>query len=189
MILYGVAGTNGSGKDTFGELLVEKDNFLFVSVTDMLREEARLRGWPLEREKLRTISAEWRREHGLGVLVDKAFAHFEELGGDEKYAGLVMASMRNPGEADRIHELGGKMVWIDADPKIRYYRIHSRQRTVEDDKTFEQFLSEEQAEMTASGDETTLDGSKVKEQCDIFITNDSHETKDFYTEIRKSLEL
>src|SRR4051812_3956625 len=103
MILFGIGGTNGAGKDTAGHFLAEKHSFLFVSVTDLLREEARTRGWPVDREALRTISAEWRRSNGLGVLVDKAVEYFKAQGKD--YKGLAIASLRNPGEADRVHEL------------------------------------------------------------------------------------
>jgi cytidylate kinase len=104
MKLIGIAGTNGSGKDTLGELLARDHQWLFVSVSDMLRDEARKRGQPVEREVLRTISAEWRREHGLGVLVDKAVALFNASPG--KYKGLVVVPMRNPGEAQHLRDLG-----------------------------------------------------------------------------------
>lgn len=125
--IIGVSGTNGSGKDTVGQMLAERHNFLFVSMTDMLRDEALKRNLPIERDVLSTISAEWRRESGLGVLIDKSVEYFNAEPG--KYNGLVLASLRNPGEADRAHELGGQVVWVDADPKIRYDRIYARQRT------------------------------------------------------------
>lgn len=167
--IIGLAGTNGSGKDSVGQLLAEKYGYMFISVTDLLRAEAIKRGLPVEREYLREISAEWRRESGLGVLVDKAIEEYEMQ--KDQYTGVVMASMRNPGEADRIHEVNGMMVWTDADPKIRYDRIFSRQRTAEDNKTFEQFLAEEEAEMYSNGDATALRGAVVREKSDIFIEN------------------
>lgn len=188
MILYGVAGTNGSGKDTLCQLLADRNGFLFVSVTDMLRLEADKRGLATEREVLRNISAEWRRESGLGVLVDKSMKYFEEQGGMSKYKGLVMASMRNPGEADRVHELGGTMIWTDADPSVRYNRVFSRART-DDHKTYDQFLAEEQAEMSQSGDAATLNMAAVKAKCDVFINNYSDDLEKFYSEIEKQLGL
>ena len=60
--IIGLSGTNGSGKDTVGEMLAAQHGYLFVSVSDLLREEARRRNLPVTREVLRTISAEWRRE-------------------------------------------------------------------------------------------------------------------------------
>ena len=86
MKIIGLSGTNGSGKDTIGELLAERFNFLFLSGSDMLRDEARKRSLPVERETLRTISAEWRRDSGLGVLIDKAVDIFKKQG--DKFLGM-----------------------------------------------------------------------------------------------------
>jgi cytidylate kinase len=171
MRLIGLSGTNGSGKDTVGQILAERHNFLFISVTDMLRKEALNRNLDTSRENLRTISAEWRRESGLGVLIDKAVEHYEKLGGDSKYAGLVVASLRNPGENDRVHELGGEVIWIDADPRVRYDRMKSRMRA-DDPQTFEDFVAHEQAEMEHSGDAATLSMSTVKDKADKIFNNE-----------------
>lgn len=187
MKLFGLSGTNGSGKDTVGQMLAERHNYLFVSGSDILRVEASRRGLPVEREVLRTISAEWRRESGLGVLIDKAVAVFDAEPG--KYSGLVVASLRNPGEVVRVHELGGQVIWVDADPKTRYERIFSRQRTDEDKKTFEQFCEEEAAEMAHSGDEATLNMSGVKDISDIFLTNEGDDKDAFITASDQALNL
>lgn len=178
--IIGLGGTNGSGKDTVGQILADKHGYLFISVTDLLRAEAGRRGQPVEREVLREISAQWRRELGLGVLVDKAVAEFETV--KDKYTGVVMASLRNPGEADRVHEMGGTVVWVDADPQTRYDRIQknkaARGRAEEDDKTFEQFLAEEEAEMHTpeGGDAANLNSAGVKVAADVFIENNGSDT-------------
>lgn len=171
MKLIGLSGTNGSGKDTIGQLLADRHNFLFISMTDMLREEAVNRKLDTSREVLRTISAEWRRKSGLGVLVDKAVEHFRLQGGDEQYAGLVIASLRNPGENDRVHELGGEVIWIDADPQVRYDRLKGRMRA-DDPQNFEEFVAHEEAEMEHSGDEATLSMRGVKEKADKVFQNE-----------------
>lgn len=185
MIFIGLSGTNGAGKDSVGEMLAERHNFFFISGSDMLREEARKRGLPVERKVLSMISTEWRREGGLGVIIDKVLEIYKSQ--TKKYDGLVTVSLRNPGEADRLHELGGKVIWVDADPKIRYDRIFSRQRTAEDNKTFEQFLAEEKSEMEHSGDEATLNMNGVKAKSDIFLINDGNDIEAFKDEAEKAL--
>jgi dephospho-CoA kinase len=189
--IIGIGGSNGAGKDSIGQILADHYGYLFISVTDLLRAEATKRREPVEREVLRSISAQWRRESGLGVLVEKAVAEYDLA--KDKYVGVVMASLRNPGEADKIHDLGGIMVWIDADPRVRYDRIQAnaatRNRIEEDNKTFEQFLAEEEAEMHTSGDAATLDMTAVRDRCDLFITNDSSDLLELRAEIEKTLDL
>lgn len=183
MKIIGLSGTNGSGKDTVGQMLAERHNFLFISATDMLRDEARCRGQEPTREILRTISAEWRRESGsLGVLIDKSVEQYQQVV-DEFPGGLVIASLRNPGEAERVHQLGGVVVWADADQKIRYDRIMAnkaeRSRAGEDNKTFEEFKVEEAIEMSTSGDKATLNMQGVKELSDIFLENNGSDVVAF----------
>jgi dephospho-CoA kinase len=185
MKLVGIAGTNASGKDTVGKMLSERYGWLFVSVTDILRRELGRRGQPIQRENMHNLSAEWRREFGYSVLVDKAVDIFDTL----KAEGLAVASLRNPAEVDKVHELGGKVIWIDADPKIRYERINLRGRGTEDQKTFEQFIAEEQAEMHQSGDTATLNMSAVKAAADIFIENNGNDVEAFKDEAAKALGL
>lgn len=174
--LIGISGTNGAGKDTVGHILAEQFGFVFKSVTDALREEAKRRGLEPARENLREVSADWRREFGLAVLVDKTVE--QERDAVRGQTGLAMASLRNPAEADRIHELGGVVLWIDADPRLRYDRVRAnaaaRDRAAEDNRTFEQFMTEEQAEMhRANGaDAATLDMSAVRDRADHTIINE-----------------
>lgn len=184
MLIIGVSGTNGSGKDTVAKVLSERYGFYAASATDMLGAELTRRGLPHERENKRMVSAEWRREHGLGVIVDKAVEEAKAAGYDK----LVVGSLRNPGEADRVHELNGQMIWVDADPKIRYERIQKNDRgRVEDAKTFEQFLSEEGVEMSHSGDSATLSLAGVKSKADRMIENNGNSIEVFERDLEELL--
>lgn len=158
-----------------GELLAQKHNFLFISVSDLLRIECRKRGIEVSRENLRTVSSEWRREFGLGVLVDKALELAENA--PQSYAGVVASPMRNVGEAQHLKDIGGTLVWVDAEPRIRYERIQvaNRGRAAEDNKTYEQFLAEEEAEMHPSdpNDPSVLNMAGVHKLADVAVRNDS----------------
>ena len=185
--IIGISGTFGSGKDTLGHLLEDRYNYKFISVTDSLREEAVNRNLQPNRLNLQTISAEWRRESGLGVLIDKALEQYEPYKSD--HVGVAIASLRNPGEVDEVHRLGGSVVWVDADPEIRYARVQfsNRNRAAEDDKTFEEFVAEEQYEMSHAGDEATLNMGGVKDKADVAIFNNSTELDHFLRTIEGSL--
>ncbi len=189
--IIGISGTNGAGKDTVGHMLADKHGYLFVSITDILRREAERRGLEVNRENLRSISAEWRRESGLGVLVDKAVAEYEAA--KDKYQGVAIASLRNPGEADRVHELGGTVLWVDANTRIRYARVQKalakRGRKDEDNKTLEEFKAEEAAEMNQSGDSATLDMTAVKSRSDATVINNDKSQDEFLKSIERILEL
>jgi dephospho-CoA kinase len=184
--VIGLSGTNGAGKDFVAELLAERCGFLFADATEMLAAELRARGLPLDRAHKSALSAEWRREFGMGVVVDKAVKLFQESSGT--YKGLVVSSLRHPGEADRVHVLGGTVLWIDADPKIRYERIQTanRGRDAEDKKTYEDFLAEEQREMTPVGDAATLNMGAVKERADSVIYNNTN-SDDLWEHLKAAL--
>lgn len=188
--IIGIAGTNGAGKDTVGQLLAQKHGFLFISVTDLLRNELKNRGLPPERQYMRALSAEWRREFGLSVLIDRAVETFQDSEAD--YKGLVLASLRNPYEADRVHELQGSVVWVDADPKVRFERLQAAKRDGregDDDKTFEEFLAEEAIEMQSGGDAATLNMSAVKERSDTVIMNNSPHIEELEQSVEDALNL
>jgi dephospho-CoA kinase len=188
-VVIGIGGTNGAGKDTVAQLLTEKYGYLFVGATEMFLEELQARGWPTDREHKSKLSADWRRQYGMAAIVDKAVAVYEKtaLGA---YKGLVVGSLRHPGEADRIHELKGLMLWIDADPEVRYHRISiaNRGRGLEDNKSYEDFLAEEQREMTQSGDAATLNMSAVKERADTILWNNSSDLTKLSDQLASILE-
>lgn len=170
-LIIGVGGTNGSGKDTVMRLLADKYNLLFVSATDLLAAELTRDNLPTDRLHKAELSAAWRRESGLGVIVKKAYETYQSQA--DKYAGLVVGSLRHPAENDEIHALSGKVLWIDADPKLRYDRVQVKDRgRVEDRVSFEQFMAEEEREMHPVGDVATLNVAAVKEKADLTILNE-----------------
>lgn len=189
MKIIGIGGTNGSGKDTLSQILDDDYGWLFVSASaDLIIPELKRRGLPLEREQMAALTAEWNRR-AKGAVIDRAVERFRKQSKSHAYNGLVISSLRHSWEANRVHELGGKIVWVDADPRVRYNRIFNRGQGDKDKKSFEQFLAEERKEMVHSGDAATLNWQGVKDQADIFLQNDSNDIETFKTAAQKALNL
>lgn len=189
--IIGISGTNGAGKDAVGQILVKEYNFYFISVTDLLRSEAKRLGFSIDRSTCSQISSEWRRQYGLAVLIDKAMEQYQNL--SQQYNGVVISSLRNPAEADQIHRLNGIVLWIDADLELRYKRLqknlHQRARQVNDDKTFQEFMEEEQAEMiNTTSDPARLNTLAVKAKSDFFIDNNSYNINDLVKSVKDIME-
>lgn len=185
MKIIGIAGTNGSGKDTVGQILVEDYGFFVVSATEMLEEELKKRGLSYERENKRKVGDEWREKYGLSAIVDKAIEQAKATNADK----LVIGSLRHPAEAKKVKELNGIVIWVDADPHKRYERIQENNRDrVEDNKTFEEFLKEEQDEMHSKGETAEISGAEVKKLSDVFIENNYDNIKSLKPLVTKALE-
>lgn len=188
--IVGVAGTNASGKDTLGALRESLHGAQFVSLSDILRRELDKRGLPHERENLRSVSREWREEEGPGAMSLRSIAAYENEKSEKKYTGLTLTSIRTPGEAEAIQRAGGLIIWVDADPKIRYQRILSRNLgRPEDQKSFEQFIDEEEAEMHPSEKGGGLDMAGVRDVADIKIINEFDSLEAYEAFLKKEFEL
>lgn len=179
--IVGIAGTNGAGKDTLGELLAERCGYKFRSVSDILREELTKQGIPHEREHLSNLSTAWAREHGPGVLSMKTIEAYIAEEEAEGYKGLAVGSIRRPAEAKIIQEEGGIVIWVDADQRTRYERLqHGARNRVTDMLAFEDWIAEEEREMNPDTDDpTVLNMSATREACDVKVMN-NFSTQDQY---------
>lgn len=186
MKLIGLSGTNGSGKDTIAHILRDEYGWYFADATAILGAELTKRGLPHERANKAALSAEWRREYGMAMFIEMALKLYEE----GSYHGLVVSSLRHPAEADRVHELGGSVIWVDADPEVRYTRVTSANRgRIEDRKTYEQFLAEQEAEMNGKPDDpAAIKVSAVKDRADIFIENNGSDIEAFKRQVLAELQ-
>jgi dephospho-CoA kinase len=168
--LIGIGGTNGSGKDTLAEYLRDRHHYLFVSTSDTLREYALAKYGDILRPTLIKSGNEMRKEFGPGVLVLKAIEEFSSA--HNKYQGLVISSIRTKGEVDDLKKAGGVLIFIDADEKIRYERLKSRQR-VDDFISYKVFQEHQKIEWHQSDDPGEFSISTVKNMADYSFVNNS----------------
>ena len=193
--VYGVAGTNGSGKDSLMELLVEKGFYCF-NTSAALRQisnavfQATARGGnetPMGRvgNAFRTAYPGGMVE--LGLL--SWWLQCSVLSEDLQPRGLVIGSIRGTGEASRLRAVGGKLIVVDADPHVRFARLTGRGRA-DDTDTFEQFQAKEAAEMAAGATDPTKFGmAAVIAMADIRIQNDGNDIAAFKAAAASELSL
>ncbi len=179
MKIIGIAGSNGAGKDTLGDVLRNEYGFVTVSLSDILRKELTELGMPHTRENLSSHSKLLRDKYGDGAMADLTIQRNADA---DK---LCITSIRTPGEVEVVQKFGGVVFWVDADPEVRYQRIIARGRdTVTDHITFEEFMKQQTAEMTPTKEGGGLNMKSVKEKSDFTIENNFSEMDDYLVQLR-----
>lgn len=193
--IYGVAGTNGSGKDSLMDYLVEC-GFLLFNTSNALREISQAVFQSIERggndTPLGRTGNAYRTAYPggtveLGLL--KWWTYVGVLPEDMHPKGLVVGSIRGTGEVQRLKEFGGKLIVVDADPHVRYERLMGRRRA-DDNITFEQFVEKEAAEMAVGQTDPTKFGmAAVIDQADVRIENNGNDIEAFKVHAAEVLKL
>jgi dephospho-CoA kinase len=143
-MILGITGTNGAGKGTVVDYLVQKHGYTHYSVRAAITEEIQKRGLELNRTNLNEVATDLREKFGPGYFGNL----FIEKAKKEGIGNYIIESIRNPFEAENIKEHGGKILIVDADRDIRFGRITSR-ASATDGVTFEEFVAQEDREMTS----------------------------------------
>ncbi|OHA17806.1 MAG: hypothetical protein A2664_04360 [Candidatus Taylorbacteria bacterium RIFCSPHIGHO2_01_FULL_46_22b] len=170
MILLGITGHPSAGKDTVADYLVHQHGFIFVSTSDMIRDEIKHRslGEPT-RDLMHTVVNELRAEKGPDVLVKRSVEKFKDA------PRLCLGGIRAIGEAQTIQTLGGSIVVVTAPLEIRFARMQARGRTG-DGATLEEFKEKEEKE-TANAKPEAQNVSGIIAMADYTISNEGDRTK------------
>lgn len=123
-MIIGLTGSMGSGKGEVVNILQGK-GFEYITLSSMVREEARKRGIPEEREKLMEVGNSMRKEGGAGVLASRAL---EKIDASEHDL-WVVDGIRNPAEIDELRKSKDvQIVAVQTDKDLLIERIVSRSR-------------------------------------------------------------
>lgn len=123
-MIIGLTGSMGCGKGEIVKIL-EKEGFEYITLSMMVREEARRRGVPEEREHLMEVGNSMRSVGGAGVLAERALLKIKESGHDK----WVVDGIRNPAEIVALKkDRSAHVVGVHADKDILVERILSRGR-------------------------------------------------------------
>lgn len=166
MVIIGLTGTKGSGKGTVADYLVSK-GFRYISLSDMVREEARKTYATPTAKQLIETGNRLREAEGLGVLAKKAAAKIGiEMGN------FIVDGIRNPADVEVLRQLKGfVLISVDATRKIRYERIVARGRE-DRPKSFREFEAIDERDL---GKNELQSGQRVKDTmnlADAKIIND-----------------
>lgn len=160
-LVIGLTGPNGAGKGEIAAMLRDS-GYAYLSLSDLVREEARRRGLEPVRENLIRVGRDLRREHGSGVLARRARERIE--------APCVVDSVRNPGEVAQLRELDEFfLIGVTADARTRFARMQDRGRPG-DAQTLEEFLERERIE--DSDDEEGQRAGATLALADLVLRND-----------------
>jgi len=175
--IIGLGGTFAAGKDTLAKTLVEKYGYKHDSTSDAVRAAARERYGSIERPILTKTAIELRNENGAGVLAERAL----ETG----VRPIVISGIRTAGEVEAIKQAGGVMVFVDADPRVRYERMSSRLRDKESELSFEEFMAREAKEVQVTDNSADQNIGVVQQMSDIMIDNSGSEDEFLTSAVNK----
>jgi dCMP deaminase len=164
-MILGVSGLNGAGKGEVVRFLTER-SFYPLSLSDVIREELARQGLSETRERMIETGNALRHAEGEGALAERLA---RKLAPDRNY---VIDSVRHPAEvaALRARTSRFKLVWVDADAKVRFARVRSRGRP--GDPTTPEELARLEARELESRDPAAQQLLAVRELADFRVRND-----------------
>ena len=185
-MIIGFAGTFGSGKDTLADYLKTKYKLLHVSTGDIIREFAKEQYGSIERPVLFKMATYLRSNYGPAFLVERSIEKYNA--NTKLYDGVIVSGLRSIGEAKKIKELGGILVYIDAPIEVRYNRMIQRNRDNETQITLKDYKEREKKEMSSGVSDEDFNIKRIGEMADITLINNLPKEQ-FYEKAEKALEL
>jgi len=143
-IILGFVGDLASGKGTIAKYLQEKYKCNTYRFSTMLRDVLDRIYIEKNRENLQLVSKVLRENFGQDVMSNVIA---KDVARDENEL-VVVDGIRRPTDITYLQNLPGfHLIYITAETKTRWQRMVNRQENPDEkDKTFEQFLLDEQAE-------------------------------------------
>jgi dephospho-CoA kinase len=143
-LIFGFVGDLASGKGTVAKYINEKYNTNTYRFSTMLRDVLNRIYVENSRENLQNLSTFLRENYGQDVM-SRVIA--KDVLNDPNEL-VVVEGIRRPTDITYLKELDGfHLIYITADPKIRFERMLKRNENEGDaEKSFAEFLKDEEAE-------------------------------------------
>lgn len=195
MKIVGIGGLSRSGKDTLAEFLIEKGYF-GVSLGDIVRNAAKIRhaneSDPISVANMTETANDLRQQEGPDFALKQAVEEFEAAGGEAKYKGLLVYSVRAPAEVDYILANDGRLIWLSADDQVRYRRAMKFRREGEAEISFDEFQRQENLQWRPQPGipaEAQMNAEYVKSKATLALDNSNDDMQAFKQKARQALNL
>ena len=165
-MIIGITGTDGAGKGTVVDYLVEQKGFTHYSARAIWVEEIERQGIENNRANMRVVANQLRAEHGY----DYSVAYYLNKIATEQVENAVIESQRAIAEVETLKANGGILFAVDADQQLRYERIQAR-KSSSDQVTFAEFIEHEALEMD-DPDPAGMQKAAVMQMADFTILNE-----------------
>jgi dephospho-CoA kinase len=144
MQIIGLVGEKGSGKDTFAKYLTEISDkkISHIRFSDLLKQTLKLWDLPITRANLQKL-AQVLEDFGSGTVAHGLEKQIKETEAEI----IILDGIRWKPDVELLNKFPEhKLVYITADPKLRFERLKSRGEKIgESEMSYEQFLEEESA--------------------------------------------
>jgi dephospho-CoA kinase len=165
MLIIGITGPAGAGKDISAEYLASKLGFPHSSGGDVIRDMLRAMDLPVGKTKVVAMGNFLRENYGTDYIASRA------IGNDNK-EGVIYSGFRSPAEANYAKDRGGYIIYVDAPADIRHERILKRRRPDDttDKATLDMIDKKELQAQNATGENL----EKIRDLADFIVTNDDN---------------
>lgn len=171
-----VIGTMSSGKGVFSKYLTKKYGFQHITMSNILRGIAESKGIKPTRKNLEKLQTKL-RANNKAFLVDEVVKKIEQ----SKKKKFVIDGARHPIQVAKLKKMfNAKVIFVDANPEIRFERMKKRARPG-DPTTLAEFKRLEVKE------NKIFNFNKTKKYADFKIINDGSE-KELYKKVDKLIE-
>lgn len=174
--IIGLIGQTGSGKDAFCDYLKNHyQNVFCFRFSQPLTEALGIFFNKIKKEDQQWLATVLRERFGNNILGEAIAKKIKDI----KKGLIIVNGIRVWEEYNLIKKLGGKIVYLTADPKIRWQRIQKRGEKKDDTVSYKKFLEIEKAK-------TEVLIPEIGKKADFKIENNGSKWE-FYQEIKKIL--
>lgn len=191
--IVGIAGLPRSGKDTVANAFIEA-GFFAVSLGEIIRDLSRRRHDgqpdPISVANMTEAANHYRVLRGPDFALKEALSLYEREA-SVGAAGLLIVSVRAQVEADFILKHNGRLIWVEADDRVRYERNIAHLRDGEKpDIDLDTFLGQEKLQWQPKPGiptEAQMNVAYVKAHATDVINNNSKTLEQLYVATRELL--